>query len=175
MSDPRPSDRPVRVLFVCLGNICRSPLAEGAFRHLVEQDGLAEAFEIDSAGTGPWHVGERPDPRTRSTARRYGLDLDGLRARQIQRRDLDHYDHVFVMDKMNLHDVLTLDPDGDHGTRVRLFREFDPTPEGYQVPDPYSGGSEGFESVHAIVMRTARAILDRLKAIYQLDGQPAER
>lgn len=163
-------DRPIRVLFVCLGNICRSPLAEGVFRHLVEQEGLADRFEIDSAGTGPWHVGELPDSRMRATARKYGLSLDDQRGRQLARTDLDRFDHVFVMDKSNLHDTLALDPDGDHGTRVRLFREFDPEPETYQVPDPYSGGQRGFDDVYTIVERTSRAILDRLKAAYAFDA-----
>jgi protein-tyrosine phosphatase len=105
----------------------------------------------------------------RSTARRRGLDLNDLRARQVQRRDLYEWDHVFVMDKTNLHDTLALDPDGDHGTRIRLYREFDPTPETYQVPDPYSGGRSGFENVYDIVERTNRAILDRFKEIYGLE------
>ena len=169
MPDPAAPDT-IRVLFVCLGNICRSPLAEGVFRDLVEQEGLGDRFEIASAGTGPWHVGEAPDPRMRSTARRHGLSLDDLRGRQLERRDLYAFDHVFVMDKHNLHDTLALDPDGDHGTRVRLFREFDPEPESYQVPDPYTGGAEGFERVYAIVERTSRAILDRFTAIYDLDA-----
>jgi protein-tyrosine phosphatase len=168
-------DHPIRILFVCLGNICRSPLAEGIFRAIVEEEGLADAFEIDSGGTGAWHVGERPDPRMRATAERRGLDINYQRARQVQRRDLLHFDHVFVMDKHNLHDTLALDPGGDHGTRVRLFREFDPRPDDYQVPDPYSGGPEGFENVYDIVERTSRAILDRLKEIYDLEGQAAER
>lgn len=168
---PRSAPDRIRVLFICMGNICRSPLAEGHFRHLVEQEGLADRFEIDSAGTGPWHVGEAPDARMRSTARRRGLDLNALRARQVQRRDLYDYDHVFVMDKTNLHDTLSLDPDGDHGTRVRLYREFDPEPESYQVPDPYSGGRTGFETVYDIVDRTNRAILDRFKEIYDLKGE----
>ena len=167
-----PSD-PVRVLFVCLGNICRSPLAEGYFRDLVEKEGLSNRFEIASAGTGPWHVGDPPDARMRSTARRRGLSLDDLRGRQLERRDLHTFDHVFVMDKSNLHDALALDPGGDHGTRVRLFREFDPEPETYQVPDPYTGGQAGFETVFDIVERTSRAILDRFKEIYDLDGQTA--
>ena len=167
MSD---SPAPIRILFVCMGNICRSPLAEGYFRHLVEEQGLSDRFEIDSAGTGPWHVGEAPDARMRSTARRHGLSLEDLRGRQVQRRDLYDYDHVFVMDKHNLHDTLALDPNGDHGTRVRLFREFDPEPEGYQVPDPYTGGQQGFERVYDIVERTSRAILDRFREIYDLDA-----
>jgi protein-tyrosine phosphatase len=172
---PDPTSRPIRVLFLCLGNICRSPLAEGVFRQIVEEEGLQEFFEIDSAGTGPWHVGERPDPRMCATARRRGLDITYQRARQIQRRDLQHYDHVFAMDKYNLQDALSLDPAGDHSTRVRLFREFDPEPEGLQVPDPYTGGQEGFEHVFDIAERTSRAILDRFREIYDLDAEPADR
>ena len=168
-------DRPVRVLFVCLGNICRSPVAEGAFRRLVEARGLAEHFEIDSAGTGPWHAGDPPDARMTAAAATRGLDLSTLRGRQIKRPDLAGdrpWDHVLVMDKSNLHDTLALDPDGDHGTRVRLFREFDPEPGDYQVPDPYYGGAKGFEHVIDIVERTAAAILDRLVDVYDL--QPAD-
>ena len=166
-----PPSRPVRVLFVCLGNICRSPLAEGVFRQKVEEAGLADHFEIDSAGTGHWHVGEPPDTRMRQTALRRGVDLSALRARQVGRGDLrgeKAWDHVFVMDKTNLHDTLYLDPDGDHATRVRLFREFDPEPDDYQVPDPYYGGPEGFDTVYDIVERTSEAILERLRVAYGL-------
>lgn len=164
-----PSD-PVRVLFVCLGNICRSPLAEALFQAKVVAAGLADRIEVDSAGTGGWHVGAPPDRRMTATAARYGVDLAPLRARQLSAADLAYYDHVFVMDRGNLHDTLSLDPDGDHGTRVRLFREFDPAPDGgpdgLSVPDPYYGGDDGFERVYAIADRTADAILDRLKAAY---------
>jgi len=159
-------DRPVRVLFVCLGNICRSPLAEGLFQEKVVAAGLASDVEVDSAGTGPWHVGNPPDRRMAATAAAHGTDLSRLRGRQLSRADLDHFDHVFVMDKQNLHDTLALDPDGDHGTRVRLFREFDPQPGDYQVPDPYYGSGDGFEQVFAIADRTTDAILDRLCGIY---------
>ena len=164
-------DRPVRVLFVCLGNICRSPLAEGLFQQKVTAAGLAGAVDVDSAGTGDWHVGAPPDGRMTATAAAHGADLSRLRARQLERADLDGYDdhvHVFVMDKQNLHDTLALDPDGDHGTRVRLFREFDPEPGDYQVPDPYYGGDDGFETVYAIADRTTDAILDRLRAAHGL-------
>jgi protein-tyrosine phosphatase len=159
------------VLFVCLGNICRSPLAEGVFRRKVGEAGLADRFEIDSAGTGHWHVGEAPDVRMRNTASRRGVDLSACRARQLKRGDLVGdlaYDHVFVMDKANLNDTLYLDPSGDHGTRVRLFREFDPEPDDYQVPDPYYSGPEGFDRVYAIVDRTAEVILSRLREVYGL-------
>ncbi len=170
-------DRPVRVLFLCLGNICRSPLAEGIFRQQVAA-GLADCFEIASAGTGPWHVGQPPDRRTRASARRRGLDLDGLRGRQLAAADLGYYDHVLAMDRDNLHDALALGPElapdpclpakagGDLGPRLRLFREFDPEPDDYQVPDPYYGGADGFERVRDIVERTARALLARLRTVY---------
>jgi protein-tyrosine phosphatase len=163
--------RPIRVLFVCLGNICRSPLAEGVFRRKVEEAGLADRFEIDSAGTGHWHVGEPPDVRMRQASGRRGVDLSGLRARQLHRGDLAGdraYDHVFVMDKANLNDTLYLDQRGDHGTRVRLFREFDSEPDDYQVPDPYYGGPDGFDHVYDIVDRTAETILNRLREVYGL-------
>ena len=165
-------DRPIRVLFVCLGNICRSPVAEGVFRDLVAARGLARHFQIDSAGTGPWHAGDPPDPRMTAAAAARGTDLSVLRGRQLTAADLAGeiaFDHVFVMDKSNLHDTLALDPGGDHSTRVRLFREFDPEPGDYQVPDPYYGGDAGFEHVIDIAERTAAAILDRLVAIYDLD------
>ncbi|GIV59060.1 low molecular weight phosphotyrosine protein phosphatase [Rhodocaloribacter litoris] len=168
-----PPSNKIKVLFVCLGNICRSPLAEGVFRHLVRERGLEDRFDIDSAGTGSWHVGEPPDRRMRETARRHGVPLDGQRARQFTARDLEHYDHIFVMDRDNLHDVLFLDREDRYGNKVRLFREFDPEPGDYQVPDPYYGGAQGFENVFAIVERTARTLLDRLVAEYDLDQTTA--
>ena len=160
---------PVRVLFVCLGNICRSPLAEGLFQQKVTAAGLANRVLVDSAGTGGWHVGAPPDARMTATAARHGADLSALKARQLVGHDLREFDHVFVMDKSNLHDTLALDPDGDHGTRVRLFREFDPEPGDYQVPDPYYGGDAGFEHVYAIADRTTDAILRRLADVYGWD------
>ena len=163
-----PADPPVRVLFVCLGNICRSPLAEGLFQKKVTEAGLGGEIEVASAGTGGWHVGAPPDRRMQATAARHGVDLAPLRAQQLTRADLDHYTHVFVMDKANLHDTLYLDPDGDRGTQVRLFREFDPEPGDYQVPDPYYGGDAGFETVYAIADRTTDAILTRLREVYGL-------
>jgi len=158
----------IRVLFVCLGNICRSPLAEGVFRKMVTERELEDLFEIDSAGTGGWHVGERPDARMRATARRYAVDLEMLAARQFAESDLDRFDHVFAMDKNNLHDILYLDPGEKRSHKVRLFREFDPEPDDFQVPDPYYGGDDGFEQVYRIVERTAESILDRLTEEHDL-------
>lgn len=160
-------DRPIRILFVCLGNICRSPLAEGVFRHVVREAGLSDRFEIDSAGTGSWHVGEPPDPRTGRTAQRHGVILDG-EARQFAVEDLEHYDLVLAMDRDNLHDILYLDPSGESSSHVRLFREFDPEPDDVQVPDPYYGGPDGFDTVYRIVERTSRALLGSLVAHYGL-------
>jgi protein-tyrosine phosphatase len=163
---PPPAPAPLRVLFVCLGNICRSPLAEGVFRKKVRAAGLEGRIEIASAGTGDWHIGAPPDERMQATAQRYGLDLSHLRGEQLAASDLRDYHHVFVMDRQNLLDALTLDPEGDYGDRVRLFREFDPEPEDFQVPDPYYGDGDGFERVYEIVDRTCGVILRRLRAAY---------
>jgi protein-tyrosine phosphatase len=152
----------IRVMFVCLGNICRSPLAEGVFRDLVRKAGLESRFEIRSSGTGGWHVGEMADGRMRQTALGHGVDLGAHRGSQFGREDFHRYDHIFVMDKENLHDVQFLDREDRFGHKVRLFRELDPQPECFQVPDPYYGGPEGFENVYRIVERSARALLDRL-------------
>ncbi len=158
-------------MFVCLGNICRSPLAEGVFRQKVREAGLEEAFEIASSGTGNWHVGGQADARMRQTARRYGCMLEEHRARQFAEADLSAYDYVFAMDKQNLHDVLFLDRYDRYGNKVRLFREFDPEPSDYQVPDPYYGGPEGFDEVYRIVSRTAEALLARLIEEHDLATQ----
>ena len=150
-----------RILFVCLGNICRSPLAEGVFRRVAAEAGVADRFEVDSAGTGPWHVDEPPDRRMRDTARRRGVPIDDLRGRQVSAADLRDFDLVLAMDRDVLHDTLYLAPDAD-APHVRLFREYDPEPGDYQVPDPYYGGPGGFDEVFEIVERTARAMLERL-------------
>lgn len=160
--------RPVRVLFVCLGNICRSPLAEGVFRDKVRAAGLDGIIDIDSAGTGAWHVGNPPDRRMMATAKRQGVDISAQRARQFVDTDLADFDHILAMDKSNLHDILFLDVGDDFGHRVTLFRQWDPEPGDYEVPDPYYGGDAGFEHVYEIVDRTAEALLKGLAAHYEL-------
>jgi len=162
--------RPVRVLFVCLGNICRSPLAEGVFRDKVRAAGLDGIIDIDSAGTGAWHVGNPPDRCMMATAKRQGVDISALRARQFVDTDLADFDHILAMDKSNLHDILFLDAGDDFGHRVTLFRQWDPEPGDYEVPDPYYGGDAGFEHVYEIVNRTAEALLKGLAAHYELAG-----
>jgi protein-tyrosine phosphatase len=160
----------IRVMFVCLGNICRSPLAEGVFRKLVQEHGLESRFEIRSSGTGDWHVGQQADRRMRATALEYAVDLSTHCGAQLTHADLERFDHLLVMDKSNLHDVLFLDRSDRFANKVRLFREFDPEPGDYQVPDPYYGGSDGFHKVYTIVDRTARVLLHRFIDEYQLRG-----
>ncbi len=160
---------PIRVQFVCLGNICRSPLAEAVFREKVQQAGLDAHFEIESSGTGDWHVGDSADRRMQQTAQRHGVSLEHHTATQFQAEDLARYDHIFVMDKSNLNDVLYFDDEEQHDGKVRLFREFDPQPDNFQVPDPYYGGKDGFENVYNIVDRTAQHILERMIEEYDLD------
>lgn len=160
-----PSPRPARsILLVCLGNICRSPLAEGVLRHRARERGLAEQLEVDSAGTGGWHAGEPADPRARATANLRGIRLEG-RARQVTLEDARRFDLILAMDRDNLRELETrfAGVEGRHAT-VRLFRSFDPEAAGpADVPDPYYGGDEGFEIVYAMVERTVEALLDHLE------------
>lgn len=152
-----------RVLFVCLGNICRSPLAEGVFRQLVRDAGLEDRIGIASAGTGDWHVGRPPDVRMIATARTHGVDLSAQRAQVLTPALLAAHDLVLVMDAENLRNARALTRDPDLTGRIALFRDFDPEPGDRNVPDPYYGGDEGFEEVYAIVERTARAVLTHLR------------
>lgn len=155
-------DAPRRVLFVCLGNICRSPTAEGIFRHLAEAEGLSTLFEVDSAGTGSWHIGEPPDARMTRAAREAGYRLQGL-ARQVRGSDFARFHHIFAMDRANL-EVLRQRAPTEHLPKIRLFRDHDPDGAGLDVPDPYYGGDEGFAEVVRIVERTSRALLETLRA-----------
>ena len=152
-----------RVLFVCLGNICRSPLAEAVFRHEVERRGVGHLFEIDSAGTSGYHNGAPPDRRSTETAQRRGITLAG-QSRKLTRDDLRRYDWVIAMDAENLDEITALH-DATGGTaRVHRLREWDPRPDSLDVPDPYYGGPRGFEDVHDIVERSAARLLDQLLA-----------
>jgi len=159
-------DRPIgSILFVCLGNICRSPLAEGVLRHRARERGLEGELRIDSAGTGSWHVGSPPDPRSSEVAARRGIRLES-RARQVAREDAKAFDLILAMDRSNLRDLADLLGSGrgrGDKAEVRLFRDFDPEADGpADVPDPYYGAGDGFELVQAMVERTCDAILDEV-------------
>jgi protein-tyrosine phosphatase len=152
----------MRLLFVCLGNICRSPTAEGVMRHLLVEEGLGEAVEIDSAGTGDWHVGHAPDHRSAGAAAGRGIELTGA-ARQVAPDDFETYDLILVMDRSNHDDLLALAPDDDARERIRLLREYDPEAVAageLEVPDPYYGGDDGFEDVLDLVTRACQGLLD---------------
>lgn len=168
-------DDGVAVLFVCLGNICRSPLAQGVFGKRVEDAGLSDHFEIDSAGTGSWHVGQRPDERMRRTARRYGISLDHQRARQIEPEDFERFQYILAMDRDNLSKVESAAEESGSEAEIALFREFDPEPGDGEVPDPYYGGKDGFEHVYEIVERTSERLLDHLAERHEFDRAPEER
>jgi len=156
----------VSVLFVCMGNICRSPTAEGVFRHVVEEAGLADAIAIDSAGTHAYHVGEPADERSRQAAARRGISLEGIRARRVAPLDFERFDYVFAMDRLNL--VTLVDQaDERHHDRIRLFLEFTSGVE-TDVPDPYYGGGAGFERVLDLVEEAARSLLDTLRSRHTL-------
>jgi protein-tyrosine phosphatase len=152
----------MKILFVCMGNICRSPTAEGVMARLLAEAGLADRVIIDSAGTGGWHIGELADERSREAARRRGIELTH-RARQVSRVDLDRFDLVLVMDDDNLRRVTAMS-DPRARAMVRLLRSFDPSaPEGATVPDPYSGGPEGFDEVLDICERACAGLLAHVR------------
>jgi protein-tyrosine phosphatase len=150
-----------RVLFVCLGNICRSPTAEGVCRHLAAQRGLDGRVELDSAGTGAWHAGEPPDRRAQAEARRRGIDLSGQRARAVRPEDFARFDHILAMDADNLAQLRAACP-AEHRHKIRRLLDLAPELGVADVPDPYYGGSDGFRRVFDLVERACGALLDEL-------------
>jgi protein-tyrosine phosphatase len=150
----------VSVLFVCMGNICRSPTAEGVFRHIVNEAGLEEQVTADSAGTHAYHVGNPPDRRAMAAAERRGVSLSDIRARRVSDSDFEDFDYVIAMDEENRMRLLELAPD-EHQAKVQLFLSFI---EGVdtEVPDPYYGGSAGFERVLDLVEEASQGLLETL-------------
>lgn len=152
--------RSTRVLFLCLGNICRSPLAEGVFRAAVESRGIAAGFAIDSAGTSGYHAGEPPDPGSVRIARRHGLDISGQRSRRLTDHDFDTFDFIIPMDRSNqsrLSDRLPAE-------RIPLVREFDPEALGsFDVPDPWGGGANGFSDVYDMLERSMDGLIAHIQ------------
>lgn len=152
----------VNVLFVCLGNICRSPTAEGVFRKLVAEANLAAQISADSAGTHAYHIGEPPDRRAQQAAARRGIDLSGLRGRQAVRSDFTEFDYVLAMDEENFANLRALCPTGQEH-KLRLFLEFAPARREREVPDPYFGGDAGFDRVLDMIEEAARGLIEHIR------------
>ena len=152
----------VRVLFVCLGNICRSPTAEAVFRDKIYKAGLQDRFYIDSAGTGDWHIGRSPDPRAQQHAAESGYDLSALIARQVSEADFPCFDYIFAMDQQNLMDLKAMQP-ADFGGQLSLLLDCDSSSEVREVPDPYYGGSDGFHQVIQLIEGACDSFIEELR------------
>lgn len=148
----------ITILFICMGNICRSPLAEGIFLHKVNQRGVAHEFVVESAGTGGWHVGELPDPRSRQIAGKYGIKLPS-RSRQVTKKDSERFTHLICMDEANRENLLQI---GIPEQRISLLLDADPNCQLREVPDPYYGGEDGFETIYRLIDSACDALLDEL-------------
>lgn len=151
----------IKLLFVCLGNICRSPMGEGAMLHLLKSNGLASKVFCDSAGTSAYHIGNSPDGRMISTARAHGVELVS-KARQVQVDDFYEFDYIIAMDRANFQDLESIMPEDATGVLV-MMRDYDPDPQDGDVPDPYYGGQEGFEEVFDICMRSCENLMKDIK------------
>jgi len=156
----------VSVLFVCMGNICRSPTAEGVFRHVVEEAGLADKIKVDSAGTHAYHIDEPADRRARAAAERRGISLEGISARGVASSDFEKFHYVIAMDKDNLR-LLSEQADEEYQDRLGLFLQYAGSDE-EEVPDPYYGGSAGFERVLDLVEEASRGLLETLRSRHSL-------
>lgn len=156
-------ENPYKICFVCLGNICRSPTAEGVFQHLVNERGLQSYFYIDSAGTSAYHIGEPANSKSQWVANQQGIKLHS-KARRFKKNDLEEFDLVLAMDYENLQNIRQLDDGSGFSDNVKLLREFDPDPDDKAVPDPYYGGMEGFQRVFNVIKRSSEALLGELEA-----------
>ncbi|MDC1186534.1 low molecular weight phosphotyrosine protein phosphatase [Crocinitomicaceae bacterium] len=150
----------MKILMVCLGNICRSPLADALLRKKVDELGLN--IEVDSAGTSDYHIGGEPDKRTQENALNHGLDMSFLRARQFTKKDFDTFDLIYVMDKSNESNVLSLTTNSNHKDKVKLILDLLDDTKYNEVPDPYYGGEQGFETVYTILDQATNKILEEI-------------
>lgn len=157
----------VQVLFICMGNICRSPTAHGVFRDLVAKHGLADSIVIDSAGTHAYHVGSPPDRRAQETAKRRGVDLADLVARRVETSDFDRFDYVVAMDQDNFMSLSAICPDA-HVDKIHLFMDFADDMRTREVPDPYYGGPSGFERVFDLVQAASEGLLADIRRRHQI-------
>ena len=158
---------PIKVLFVCMGNICRSPTAHGVFQHLVNEAGLTDQIQVDSAGTIGYHVGESPDPRSSQTAMSHGIELSSQRARQVNMQDYDVQDYILAMDFDNLRNLQQQCPENQQH-KLKLLLEFHPDEFLDQVPDPYYGGESGFDRVFEMVNIACEQLLTYIKEHHEL-------
>ena len=152
-----------RILFVCMGNICRSPTAEGVFRHIAASEAPELTVHVDSAGTHAYHIGEPPDKRAQAAAERRGVSLAALRARRVVADDFSRFDLILAMDELNITILRDQCPE-EHADRIRLLLDYAPQLGRVEVPDPYYGGSNGFELVLDLVEEASRGLLSRLRA-----------
>jgi protein-tyrosine phosphatase len=151
----------IKVLFVCLGNICRSPLAEAVFKHKIKAKDIADRFEADSCGTANYHIGDTPDSRTIANARKNGVSINHL-GRQLSTRDLEYYDHIFAMDNSNLRNIQALPNASKYSDKIRLMRDYDTIGTGSEVPDPYHGNEQHFQEVFEILDRSTESLIESL-------------
>jgi len=154
-------DNIVKILFVCMGNICRSPTAEGVFNKLLEDNGTAARFEVDSAGTIAYHIGEQPDSRAQKAARQRNIDLSTIRARKVLSEDFVEFDYLLAMDEENYANMLAICPQ-HHQHKVKLFLDYAPHRSELEVPDPYYGGANGFENVLDLVEEASEGLYNSI-------------
>jgi len=152
----------IKVLFVCLGNICRSPTAHGVFESMLESEGLSSSVSVDSAGTGAWHAGHSPDGRAQQAAISRGVNLSHIRARQVEIEDFEMFDYILAMDKTNLNDLLDQSPEA-YKEKIKLFLSFGQNDKILEVPDPYYGGVKGFDTVLNLVESACQGLLEEIK------------
>lgn len=155
----------IRVLFVCLGNICRSPTGEGVFKALVDNEGLSDRIEVDSAGTAAYHIGEAPDPRSQYAAKKRGIDISNQRARRVIEVDFERFDYLLAMDNKNLASLLRLCPRGSEH-KVHLMLDFGKDTIGQEVPDPYYVGGKGFEVVLDLIEDASKGLIEDIRNKY---------
>lgn len=151
--------KPIKILFVCMGNICRSPTAEGVFNKVIQDKGTVNHFIVDSAGTHAYHVGEQSDTRSQQMARSRGIDLSKIRARKVVQSDFEHFDHILAMDSDNYHILLTESPE-QYRHKIKLFLDYAPDRKETDVPDPYYGGQNGFAHVFDLVEDASKGFYD---------------